>query len=66
MTEEDRKAINDSKCTMETAHGKPRDFLQCWLKERNAHGLVYTPHFFPVGEGPEVGEWIRAPWLDER
>lgn len=49
-----------------SAYGRPRERLQCWLKESNAHGLVYhDPIWLPVGDKPEMGEWIRAPWMDE-
>jgi hypothetical protein len=57
--------INEKTGVRETAYEEPRERLLCWLKESNAHGLVYTPHWFPESEGPEIGEWIRASWFDE-
>ena len=48
-----------------TAYGRPRKRLLAWLMEHNAHGLSYELHFMPEGDAPEIGEWIRAPWLDE-
>lgn len=49
-----------------TAYDRPRKRLRAWLQEHNAHGLSYEgPHFLPDGDKPEIGEWIRAPWLDE-
>jgi hypothetical protein len=58
--------LNETTTERQTAYKKPRPRLLCWLKESNAHGLVYDPCFMPEGEKPDgFGEWIRAPWMDE-
>jgi len=53
----------------QTAYGKPRPRLRAWLRESNAHGLVYYDLIFlPEDDEPEEpknGEFIRAHWLDE-
>ncbi len=59
--------LNDKTNVRETAYGEPRKRLLCWMNESNAHGLVYTPHWFEEGDKPNVPdeEWIRAAWMDE-
>ena len=50
----------------ETAYGKPRKRLLAWGQESNAHGTMYhNLIFLPEGDKPEIGEWIRLPWMDE-
>jgi hypothetical protein len=50
----------------ETAYGQPRGRLFAWGKESNAHGTMYhSPIWLPEGDKPEMGEWIRLPWMDE-
>ena len=48
-----------------SAYGQPRKRLVCWLLESNAHGLGYETHWLEEGDKPDIGEWIRAPWMDE-
>ena len=57
--------LNETTTKRQTAYKKSRGRLLCWLKESNAHGLVYDPYFIPEGERPGVGQWMRAPWTDE-
>ncbi len=57
--------INRNTGVRETAYGQSRKRLLCWLQEHNSHGLSYEPIFLEEDDEPEVGEWIRAPWLDE-
>ena len=50
----------------ETAYGQPRGRLLAWGQESNAHGTMYhNMIFLPWGDKPEMGEWIRLPWMDE-
>lgn len=65
MKERVMECLKINKQSGQTAFGQPRKRLLCWLKEHNSHGLEYTPVYLPEGDEPELGEWIRAKWLDE-
>ena len=49
-----------------TTYGTSRPRVLCWIEEHDGHGLFYkTPVWLPEGDKPEIGRWVRAPWMDE-
>ena len=40
--------------------------LLAWIQEHNSHGEYYdNPCWLPEGDSPEIGNYVRAPWLDQ-
>ena len=49
-----------------TSRGHDRPRLLAWIQHHDAHGLSYDNIvWMPEGDKPEMGEWIRAFWMDE-
>jgi hypothetical protein len=49
-----------------TSRGKDRPRLLAWIQHHDSHGLMYDNLcWMPEGDKPEMGEWIRAFWMDE-
>lgn len=48
------------------SRGKNRPRLLAWVQHHDSHGLMYDNIvWMPEGDKPEIGEWIRAFWMDE-